>query len=69
MQKDHLGDGQLDPTLNLTWQVVTGILTDLNNTFPDSLVHFGGDEVEGWCWDKRPSIATWMNAHNMANHS
>lgn len=49
-------NGQLDPTIDLTLQVNKYIFSDLQDYFPDELVHFGGDETISSCWDKRPSI-------------
>lgn len=33
------------------------------------MVHFGGDEVETWCWSDRPSIQTFMTANNISNYT
>lgn len=52
--------GQFDPTLDLTYQVIEDVLREVNEMFIDSVVHFGGDEVELLCWDLRPSIKEWM---------
>lgn len=34
----------MDPTNALTFEVVSDVITEINELFPDSLVHFGGDE-------------------------
>ena len=36
-------EGQFDPTLDLTYEVVSDVLNYVNNTFIDNYVHFGGD--------------------------
>lgn len=61
-------EGQLDPTLNLTWDVVTGVLKYVNTTFTDDYVHFGGDEVVYNCWGDRPAIVSWMKANNISDY-
>lgn len=50
---DGIYQGQLDPTLNMTWEVVTGVLKYMNATFIDDYVHFGGDEIDKDCWGER----------------
>lgn len=37
--------GQLDPTLDLTYDVIRDVLKEINEMFTDPIVHFGGDEV------------------------
>jgi len=61
-------NNQIDPTIDLTYEVNKGILTDLQNYFPDEFIHMGGDEVFGACWDRRPSIAKWMKKHNISDY-
>lgn len=41
----------MNPTKNLTWQVLNEVLDYVNQTFIDDYVHFGGDEVEYECWN------------------
>ena len=58
--------GQLDPTLNKTYDTVEKILNDLTSYFPDEFVHLGGDEVSYSCWENKPWIKTFMNEHNIS---
>jgi hexosaminidase len=37
--------GVLDPSVDLTYELINGILTDINTTFSDNYIHLGGDEV------------------------
>jgi hexosaminidase len=37
--------GQFDPTLNLTYEVVNDVMLEVNNKFIDGYAHFGGDEI------------------------
>lgn len=52
--------GQLDPTIDMTYDVNQKVFADIQNYFPDEYIHLGGDEVDSACWDQRPSIKQWM---------
>ena len=58
-------NGQLDPTLNKTYEVVQGILNDVDKLFPDEYVHLGGDEVGFKCWEDTPHIKAFMQANGL----
>lgn len=60
-------NGQLNPTLNKTYDVVKGILNDVSNLFPDSILHLGGDEVSYTCWESNPAIKAFMTANNLSS--
>lgn len=62
-------DGQLDPTMDKSYDIVGGVLKDVQAMFPDEYVHMGGDEVFGNCWDQRPSIKEFMAANNIADYN
>jgi len=36
--------------------------------FVDDLIHMGGDEVSGKCWETRPSIKEYMAKHNISDY-
>jgi hexosaminidase len=59
----------MNPTVNQTYEFVYEIYKDLHATFPDEMVHLGGDEVHlsEACWLKDPSITKWMIDHGMSN--
>ncbi len=57
---DNMYNGQFDPTLDLTYEVIRDVMNQINNTFSDNYVHFGGEEINPECWDRRPSIKKWM---------
>ena len=40
----------------------------VNETFTDNYVHFGGDEIEEDCYDKKPSIMDWMIKNNISSY-
>ena len=52
--------GVLDPSYDLTYDLVQGILTDMNNIFPDNMIHLGGDEVMTSCFDENPNVKVFM---------
>ena len=49
-------EGQFDPTLSLTYETVKEVLEEVDSTFSDPYIHFGGDETSNSCWDRKPSI-------------
>ncbi|XP_057248562.1 beta-hexosaminidase 1 isoform X2 [Beta vulgaris subsp. vulgaris] len=49
----------LDVSKNFTFDVVSGILTDLKKIFPFELFHLGGDEVNTDCWNSTAHIKQW----------
>lgn len=61
-------NGQFDPTQDLTYKVIEDVMREINELFIDPVVHFGGDEVEASCWDKRPSIKEWMAKNNIKSY-
>lgn len=60
--------GQFDPTLPLTYQVIEDVMKDISSTFIDSYAHFGGDEIINQCYDRKPSIKEWMSANNISTY-
>lgn len=59
--------GQLNPSLNKTYDVVQGILNDLSKLFPDPVVHLGGDEVSFRCWESDPAVKAFMAENNISS--
>ncbi|KAG7030740.1 Beta-hexosaminidase 1, partial [Cucurbita argyrosperma subsp. argyrosperma] len=49
----------LDVTKNFTFDLISGILTDLRKIFPFELFHLGGDEVNTDCWETVPHVKQW----------
>lgn len=37
--------------------------------FSGNFLHLGGDEANANCWDYKPSIKEYMQAHNISNYS
>lgn len=58
------GTGPLNPTLNLTYEVLENLYGDVLAAFyPETYVHVGGDEVATDCWESNPQIAAWLAHH------
>jgi len=56
----------LDPSNNATWDVVHSVLSEMSSTFPDEMMHLGGDEVDMTCWDQSSHIKQWLSERNMS---
>uniref|UniRef100_N1R591 beta-N-acetylhexosaminidase n=1 Tax=Aegilops tauschii TaxID=37682 RepID=N1R591_AEGTA len=55
----------LDVSSNFTFEVITGILSDMRKIFPFGLFHLGGDEVYTGCWNLTPHVKQWLDERNM----
>ncbi|XP_010253321.1 PREDICTED: beta-hexosaminidase 1 [Nelumbo nucifera] len=55
----------LDVANNFTFDVISGILTDMRQIFPFELFHLGGDEVNTDCWSSTLHVKEWLQEHNM----
>ncbi|EOY18352.1 Beta-hexosaminidase 1 isoform 1 [Theobroma cacao] len=55
----------LDVSKNFTFDLISGILSDIRKIFPFELFHLGGDEVNTDCWTSTPHIKQWLNNRNM----
>ncbi|KAJ4719811.1 Beta-hexosaminidase [Melia azedarach] len=55
----------LDVAKNFTFDVISGILSDIRKIFPFELFHLGGDEVHTDCWTSTPHVKQWLQDHNM----
>ncbi|KAG9511073.1 Beta-hexosaminidase subunit beta [Fragariocoptes setiger] len=55
----------LNPTIELTYQVVSQIIQEVKQLFPDPFIHLGMDESYYDCWESNPHVREWMLRHNM----
>ncbi|XP_027366620.1 beta-hexosaminidase 1-like [Abrus precatorius] len=55
----------LDVSKKFTFDVLSGILTDMRKIFPFELFHLGGDEVDTGCWSNTTQVKKWLQNHNM----
>ena len=58
----------LNPTLDETYEVLTGILKDIKEATDTNFMHLGGDEVEYGCWEVDDSITQYMEENNIATY-
>jgi hexosaminidase len=56
---------QLNPAVNLTYEVLADVFYDLSHTFPDTQIHLGYDEINHNCWEMEPSIVAYMAQNNL----
>ncbi|XP_057424173.1 beta-hexosaminidase 1-like [Lotus japonicus] len=54
----------LDVSKQFTFDVLSGILTDMRKIFPFELFHLGGDEVHTDCWSNTSHVQKWLRNHN-----
>ncbi|KAK6617185.1 hypothetical protein RUM44_005516 [Polyplax serrata] len=52
--------GPMNPIAKETYVFVQQILKEIKETFPDSYIHLGGDEVEFQCWSSNPELRDYM---------
>ncbi|XP_029126540.1 beta-hexosaminidase 1 [Cajanus cajan] len=55
----------LDVSKKFTFDVLSGILTDMRKIFPFELFHLGGDEVNTDCWTNTTQVKKWLRNQNM----
>lgn len=48
--------GPLNPTVNVTFDLLSTLYKEIASVFPDDYVHMGGDEVSFDCWKSNPAI-------------
>lgn len=54
----------LDPSNNDTFAIVEKLLGELNNIFPDTTFHLGGDEVRFQCWNSSDKVKEFMRSQH-----
>ncbi|GMI18958.1 hypothetical protein TeGR_g8099, partial [Tetraparma gracilis] len=59
----------LNPTTSATFDLIEGLFADLNDIFPETLMHLGGDEVNTACWTNTKEVADWMADNDMDESS
>lgn len=59
----------MDPTRNSTYEFVSKLLAEVADRFPDAMLHIGGDEVQGTCWQNSTSVQAFCQKHNITSPS
>ena len=58
--------GCLNPALGQTYEVISTLLTEFAQIFPDGCVHIGGDEVHPLWWSDHPEMRSFMQERGFA---
>lgn len=61
----HAENEILNPINDYTYQVVSNIIQEVKQLFPDPYIHLGMDENYYDCWESNPEIKLWMLKNNM----
>ncbi|PRP84629.1 hypothetical protein PROFUN_07879 [Planoprotostelium fungivorum] len=56
--------GQLDPTLDATYNLIYNLLDDVAPWYTDSFWHAGGDEVNFNCWNTSSNVRQYLKTHH-----
>lgn len=59
--------GQLNPISPDAISLVKDLITEGTNTFPDTLFHSGGDEIDSACWELSPEINEYVKTKNFSS--
>ncbi|XP_049877245.1 beta-hexosaminidase subunit beta-like [Pectinophora gossypiella] len=57
----------MNPIKNETYILVGALLREVQELFPDTYIHLGGDEVTAECWIENKGIQEYMEKHNMTS--
>eukprot|EP01147_Barroeca_monosierra_P004204 gene4204-6550_t len=55
----------LDPTNNKTYEILMDVIDTIVESFPEYMLHIGGDEVQYACWHNDLDIQAWMKQRGM----
>jgi hexosaminidase len=57
--------GQLNPTNDEAFQLIKDLVKEGTDTFPDTLYHTGGDEINTDCWDLDEGVVEYGKQNNL----
>ncbi|KAI8333158.1 glycoside hydrolase superfamily [Chlamydoabsidia padenii] len=57
--------GQLNPISDKALTLVQDLIKEATSTFPDTLYHTGGDEINGKCWEQDKAVGDYLKAHQL----
>jgi len=60
--------GPVDPTKEENYHFLYELFSEVNQVFPDSYIHLGGDEVEFDCWKSNPQITKFMETKGIETY-
>jgi hexosaminidase len=56
----------MNPTVNITFNILDKFLGEMAALFPKPFLHLGGDEVPTTCWMGNATVTDWMAKHGMS---
>jgi hexosaminidase len=59
----------LDPTKQSTYRFIDQFVGEMTQLFPDKFWHIGGDEVDGFSWEKNPHIQGFMKRNALQDNA
>jgi hexosaminidase len=59
----------LNPALDKTYEILTGVLSDVIKATNQKYIHLGGDEVVYSCWKEDASITSFMSKNNIKSYN
>ncbi|GAM22342.1 hypothetical protein SAMD00019534_055170 [Acytostelium subglobosum LB1] len=59
----------MTPALDLTYEVINTVYTDMAKMFIDTVFHSGGDEVPYSCWQEDPTITAFMKDNKLDSYT
>ena len=68
LQEHGVDKISLNPLLNKTYDFIHQLLSDFAASFPEQVLHIGGDEVNGDCWKINKNIRHWIEKKG-GNHA
>eukprot|EP00456_Euglypha_rotunda_P079822 TRINITY_DN7695_c0_g1_i1.p1 TRINITY_DN7695_c0_g1~~TRINITY_DN7695_c0_g1_i1.p1 ORF type:complete len:232 (+),score=35.28 TRINITY_DN7695_c0_g1_i1:85-696(+) len=58
----NINNYPLDPSNDLTLQMVDAVIGEMAKLFTDQTFHLGGDEVVESCWTQNANVSDWMKS-------
>merc|ERR1719273_20131 len=58
----------MDPSNELIYSIIDGVIKDLTSVFPDKYFHMGGDETHFICWDQDNNITQFKQKKNFKSN-
>lgn len=55
----------LDPSQNMTFRLIEGILRQVSSVFTSPYLHIGGDEVNEQCWAESKTLMAWATENGI----